>query len=82
MKLFEKLFSGKEISGRSWVVSTLIGVGLVLLFLGCMNFFIDPFAYFRFSDGKFSEFQDGEDSYLRYVSDRLLSGREGEGRSP
>ena len=72
MKLFEKLFSGKEISGRSWVVSTLIGVGLVLLFLGCMNFFIDPFAYFRFSDGKFSEFQDGEDSYLRYIKAKQI----------
>ena len=72
MKLFTKLFSGKEISGKAWVISTLIGVGLVLLFLGCMNFFIDPFAYFRFTDGEFSEFQDSEDSYLRYIKAKQI----------
>ncbi|MCR5432491.1 MAG: hypothetical protein K6E95_08035 [Lachnospiraceae bacterium] len=77
MKLFTKLFSGKELSGKSWVISTLIGFGLIVVFLGAMNFFIDPFSYFRFSDGQFTEFQDTESTYLRYVKAKQIEFSEG-----
>jgi len=77
MKLFEKLFSGKEISGKSWVISTLIGVVLILVFIGAMNFFVDPFSYFRFADGEFSEYQDNEDAYLRYIRAKQIEFNDG-----
>ena len=72
MKLFEKLFSGKEISGRAWVISSLVGIVLVLLFIGSMNYFVDPFSYFRFMDGEFTEFQDASDTYLRYIKAKQI----------
>ncbi|MCR5521580.1 MAG: hypothetical protein K6F44_06680 [Lachnospiraceae bacterium] len=77
MKLFEKLFSGKEISGKSWVISTVVGFLCVLIFLGAMNFFIDPFAYFRFSSGQFFEFQDTEEAYLRYIKAKQIEFADG-----
>lgn len=77
MKLFEKLFSGKEISGKSWIISTLIGFGAVILFLGLMNYFVDPFSYFRFTDGQFTEFQDSEDAYFRYIKAKQVEFSDG-----
>lgn len=77
MKLFEKLFSGKEISGKSWVISTIIGFLAVVLFLGAMNFFMDPFSYFRLSDGEFTEFQDSESAYFRYIKAKQVEFSDG-----
>jgi len=77
MKLFQKLFSGKEITGKSFVITTLVGVALVLTVLACMNFFVDPFSYFRFTDGKYSEYQDNEDAYLRYIKAKQIEFNEG-----
>ena len=72
MKLFTKLFSGKEISGKAWVISALAGIILVLVFIGAMNVYMDPFSYFRFRDGEFSEFQDASDTYLRYIKAKQI----------
>lgn len=52
-------------SSKKWVITFVILMVCVLVFIGSVNYFVDPYGYFRFQGGNYFELND--DYYTRVL---------------
>ncbi len=59
-------------SGKKWV-SIFVGIMLcTLLFIASMNFFVDPFEYFKYTSGEYIEYPNRSTIYTRYIKAKYV----------
>lgn len=54
-------------TGKKWVTLFVTGILCVVLFIAGMNYFVDPFGYFKGLKGDYFEYQDSAVTYSRHI---------------
>lgn len=59
-------------TGKKWVTLFVTCVICVVLFIGGMNYFVDPFGYFKGLQGEYFVYQDSAVTYSRHIKAQYI----------